>query len=68
MSLQYPLLALMTPFPVTTFNTEEITDYTNEAAKGANKAARNLPSWFCNLCFTVSVTPSINTSESPNDF
>ena len=34
----------MTPFPVMPFSTEEITDCTTEAAKGANKAARNPPS------------------------
>ena len=42
----YPLPALLIPFPIISFTTEEITRYTNEAAKGANKARRNLPSDF----------------------
>ena len=33
----YPLPALLTPLPLIPFTTEEITGYTNEAAKGANK-------------------------------
>ena len=41
----YPLPALLTPLPLIPFTTEEITGCTNEAAKGANKAPRNLP--FC---------------------
>ena len=36
--------------------------------KAANKAPRSLPSYFFISCFTVSVTPSINTPESSNDF
>ena len=40
----YPLSALLTPLPPMPFTTEEITGCTNEAAKGANKAPRNLPS------------------------
>ena len=40
----------------------------NEAAKGATKAPRNQRSCFFISCFTVSVTPSINTPESSNDF
>ena len=51
-----------------TFYYEEITVCTNEAAKGANKAPRNLPFSFFISCFTVSVTPSNNTPESSNDF
>ena len=35
---------------------------------GANKAPRNLSSYFFVSCFNVSVTPSINTPESSNDF
>ena len=38
----YLLLALLTPYPLTSFTTEEITGCTNEAAK----APRNLPSYF----------------------
>ena len=64
----YLLPALLTPLPLIHFTTEEITGCTNEAVKGANKAARNPPSWFFISCFTVSVTPSINTSEPSNDF
>ena len=37
-------------------------------AKGANKAPRNRPSCFFISCFTVSITPSINTPESSNNF
>ena len=50
------------------FTTEEIIGYTFETAKGDNKALRNLPSCFFILCFTVSVTSSVNTSKSSNDF
>ena len=64
----YPLPALLTPLPLITFTTEEIFSYTNEAAKGANKAARNASSCSFISCFTVSVTPSINTPESYNHF
>ena len=39
-----------------TFTTEEITGCTNETAKDANKAQRNLPFLFFS-CFTVLVTP-----------
>ena len=63
----YPLPTLLTHLPLITCTTQEITGRTNEAAKGANKAPRNLPSCFF-LCFTVSVTPSINISQSFNDF
>ena len=42
----YPLPALITPLALIPFNTEEITDCTNEAAKCANKAARNPTSCF----------------------
>ena len=37
----YPLAALLTPVPLIPFTTEEMTRYTNEAAKGANKALKN---------------------------
>ena len=60
----YPLPALLTPLPLMPFTTEEITSCTNEVARGANKASRNLPSYFFISCFTVSVTPSINTPKS----
>ena len=45
--------------------TAEITGCIIEAAKDANKAPRNY--CFFISCFTVSVTPSINTPES-SDF
>ena len=51
-----------------TFTTEEITGFTNEAAKVASKASRNRLSCFFASCFTFSVTPSIDTPESCNDF
>ena len=63
----YPLFALLTPLPRIPFTTEDISGCTNEAAKGANKAPRNPPAWFFVSFFTVSVTPSINTTESSYD-
>ena len=60
----YPLPALLTHPPFIPFNIEENTGGTNEVAKGTNKAPRNSP--FCISCFTVSLTPSINTHESSN--
>ena len=64
--------ALVTPPLLVPFTTEEMAGCANKAAKGANKAPRNPPSCFfvCHLysSFTVSVTPSINTPESSNDF
>ena len=60
----YLLPALLTPLAFIPFTTEEITGCTNEVAKGANKSPRNPPSCFFISCFTVSVTPSINTPES----
>ena len=56
-----------TPLPLIPFTTEEITGFTNEAVKSANKAPRNPTSYFFISSLTVSVTPSINTSESSND-
>ena len=50
------------------FSTEEITGCTNEATNGGNEVPRDLPSCFFISCFTVSVTQSINTPESFNDF
>ena len=47
------------------FTIEEITGFTNEVTKAANKAPRN-PTFFISF-FTVSVTPSINTPEFSND-
>ena len=40
----------------------------NHATKGVGKAPRNPSSSFFTSYFTVSVTPSINTPESSNDF
>ena len=51
----YPLPALLTPLPLIPFTIEEITGWTNEATKGANKATRNSPSCFFILYFAVSV-------------
>ena len=42
----YPLSALLIPLPLIPFTTKEITGCTNEAAKGTNKAGKNLPSCF----------------------
>ena len=64
----YPLPTLLTPLPLKPFAYEEITGCTNEAAKGANKASRNLPSCFFISCITVAVNPSIKTLESSADF
>ena len=64
----YPFPVLLTPLPLIPFTTEEITGCTNQEAKDADKAPRNPPSCFFISCFTVSVTPSINTPESSNDF
>ena len=55
-------------FPLILFTIEEITGCTNEGAKGDNKAPRNPPYCFFISSFTVSVSPSINTPESCNDF
>ena len=53
--LIYPLPALLTPLPLISFTTEEITGCTNEAAEAANKAGRNPPSclfYFMFYCFS----------------
>ena len=50
------------------FTSEETTCCTNEAVKGANKSPRNPPSCFFISPFTVSVIPSINTSQYSNYF
>ena len=62
----YP--ALLTPLPFIPFTTEEIIGCTNDVAEGANKAQKNLPPCFFISFFTVSVTPSITTTKSSNDF
>ena len=62
------LLITESPLPAISFTTEETTGCTNEAAKGAKTAPANPPSCFFISCFTVSVTPSINTLESSSDF
>ena len=56
----YPLPALLTPLPLLPFTTEKITGCTNEAAKGANKAGKNLPYYFLILSFTISGITSID--------
>ena len=63
-----PFPALLSPLPLISFTTEEITGCTTETAKGASKALRNTPSCFFISSFTVSVTPWINTLGSSNDF
>ena len=63
----YPLPPLLTPLSPIPLTTEEITGYTNEATKGANKAGRVFLV-FLITCSAVSVTPSINIFESSNDF
>ena len=64
----HSLPALLTPLPLIPFTTEEITGCCNEATKSANKAQKNPASRFFISSFTVSVTLSINTPESSNDF
>ena len=54
----YPLSAILTPFPLITFTTEEITGCANEATKGPNKGPRKPPSFFCYFifyCFSNSI-------------
>ena len=64
----YPLPALFTPLLLIPITLEEISGCTNEAAKCANKAPWNTRSCFYISRFTISVTPSINTPKSFNDF
>ena len=64
----YPFPPLLTPLPLISFTTKEITGCPNEAANGVNNAGRNPSSCFSISCLTVSVVPSINTFESSNDF
>ena len=64
----HPLLTFITPLIIKHFTDEEIPDCTNEAAKGDNKAPRSLHSYFFISYFTVSITPSNDTPESPNVF
>ena len=64
----YPLPVLLTLSSLIPFTAEEINSYTNEEAKGDNKAPSYPSSCFYISRFTVSVTPSINTPESSNDF
>ena len=64
----YPLPVFRIFVPLIRFTTEEITGCTNEAAKGAKRAPRNPSSCSFISCFTVSVTPSINSPESFNYF
>ena len=66
----------MTPFPDIAFINEEgtvcinveATGVINEAAIGAIIAPGNPPSCFFISCFTASVAPLINRSESSSDF
>ena len=61
-------LLYLTPIPLIFFTTEEITDCNTEKAKYGNKTPRNPRSCFFTLCFTVSVTLSIDTPKYFNDF
>ena len=63
----YPFPALAITLPLIPFTTEEVTGCTNEAVKDANKAGTKSAFVFV-LCYTVSVTPSINTFKSSNNF
>ena len=58
----------MLRFQLKVFTTEEINGCINdnEAAKGGSKAPSN--HFFFISCFTVSVTSSVNTTESSIDF
>ena len=64
----YSFPALLTLLPLILFTTGEITGCAKKAAKGANKVPRNPCFCFSISCFTVSVTPSINTTEFSSDF
>ena len=64
----YPLPAFITSPTLIPFTIEEITGCSNEVAKCANKAARDLPSCFFISYLTVPVTLSINTPEYFNNF
>ena len=60
--------APQTPLLLIPLTTEVITGCTIEVAKGANKAPRNLSSYFLISCFTVLATPLNNTLKSSNNF
>ena len=62
----YLFAALLTPLPFVPFSKQKITGCTKEKVIGANAAVRNEP--FFISCFTVSVKPTINTTESSNYF
>ena len=66
--LLYPTSALMTLFPVINFTTEETKVSNTKAAKGDKQKSTFLFFFYFILCFTASVTPSINTPQSANDF
>ena len=42
----YPLPAFLNNLPLIPYTTEEFIGCTNEMAKGTNRVARNLPSYF----------------------
>ena len=63
-----PLPAYVTPPLLILFASVKNTGCANKVAKRSKKATENQPSSFCISCFTVSVTPSVNTSEPYNDF
>ena len=62
----YPLPSFLTLLLLIPFTTKEITGCTNEAVKSADKAPGIRCSCFFILYFTVSVTSSINPTESTN--
>ena len=47
--IMYPFPALLSPLPLISFTTEEITGYANQAAKVANRVTTNPP--FCSFLF-----------------
>ena len=63
----YSFPAPLTPLPLIPLTTEEIAGCTNEADESAKTVPRNPPSCFFISCFTVSVTPSIDTPKSSNN-
>ena len=64
----YPLPAFLTPIPLIPFTKEEITSFTKEANKVANKAPRSPSCCFLFHVFLFQLTPSVNTPKSFNNF
>ena len=63
-----PLPSLVTPLLLILLPSVKNTGCANKVAKWSKKATENPRFSFCFSCFTVSVTPSVNTSEPYNDF